>query len=207
MANLRTRIATDLHDDIGANLTRISMLSEVAKQKLGENGAEDSPLISISRIARESVGSMSDIVWAINPERDTLLELTRKMRRHAYEVFTLRDIDLHFNATDANDSLRLGVDVRRDLLLIFKEAVNNAARHSGCTQVNIDLQIRPSQLVLEISDNGTGFDQSLESEGNGLRSMKRRAEALGGTLEITSSRGVRTVIRVSIPVGRSRRVF
>ena len=206
MANLRTRIAMDLHDDIGANLTRISMLSEVAKQKLGENGSEDSPLISISRIARESVGSMSDIVWAINPERDTLLELTRKMRRHADEVFTQRDIELHFSAPNANDSLRLGVDVRRDMLLIFKEAVNNAARHSGCTQVNIELQIRPSQLVLEISDNGTGFDQSIESEGHGLRSMKRRAKALGGILEITSSRGMKTVVHVSIPIGRRRKV-
>ena len=148
---------------------------------------------------------MSDIVWAINPERDTLLELIRKMRRHADEVFTQRDIELQFNAPDANDSMRLGVDVRRDLLLIFKETVNNAARHSGCTQVNIDLQIQPSQLLLEIADNGKGFDQSIESEGHGLRSMKRRAKALGGTLEITSSGGVKTLIRVRIPIGRSRK--
>jgi signal transduction histidine kinase len=88
MVNMRTRIASDLHDDIGANLTRISLLSEVAKQNLGgANGSEDSPLMSISRIARESVGSMSDIVWAIDPERDSLLDLTRRMRRHADEVF------------------------------------------------------------------------------------------------------------------------
>lgn len=201
MANLRTRIATDLHDDIGANLTRISMLSEVAKQNLGENGSENTPLMSISRIARESVGSMSDIVWAIDPERDTLLDLTRKMRLHADELFTLRDIELHFKAPDVKDSLRLGVDVRRGLLLIFKEAVNNAARHSGCTQVDINLQLQPSELLLEITDNGRGFDQSIEREGHGLRSMQRRAKELGGTFEINSSRGVETVIRVSIPVG------
>src|SRR5207245_4960493 len=99
VANMRARIATDLHDDIGANLTRISILSEVAKQQFG-NGGDDSrnPLTSIADIARESVTSMSDIVWAINPERDSLLDLTRKMRQHADEVFTLRDIDLEFNA-------------------------------------------------------------------------------------------------------------
>ena len=205
MVNLRTRIATDLHDDIGANLTRISMLSEIAKQNSGENGAENGPLMSISRIARESVGSMSDIVWAIDPERDTLLDLIRKMRLHADEVFTLRDIDLHFNSPDTNDSLRLGVDVRRDLLLIFKEAVNNAARHSGCRQVTIDLQLQPSRLFLKIIDNGTGFDQLIESEGHGLRSMKRRAIALGGTIEINSSRGVETIICVSIPLSRSNK--
>ena len=202
MANLRTRIATDLHDDIGANLTRISMLSEVAKQTSGENGSENTPLMSISRIARESVGSMNDIIWAIDPERDTLLDLTRKMRRHADELFTLRDIELQFNVP--KDSLKLGVDVRRDLLLIFKEAVNNAARHSGCTKVDIDLQLQQSQLVLEIIDNGKGFDQSREGEGHGLRSMKRRAKALGGTVEIISSRGIETIIRLRIPLRRSR---
>jgi signal transduction histidine kinase len=204
MANLRTRIATDLHDDIGANLTRISMLSEVAKQGSAENGSENSPLMSISRIARESVGSMNDIVWAIDPERDTLLDLTIKMRQHADELFTLRDIELRFKMPEADDSLRLGVDVRRDLLLIFKEAVNNAARHSACTQVDIDLQLQPSQLLLEITDNGTGFDQTEEGEGHGLRSMKRRAVALGGTLEIISARGIETTIRVRIPLRRRR---
>lgn len=205
IVNIRTRIAMDLHDDIGANLTRISLLSEVAKQNLGDaNGSEDSPLMSISRIARESVGSMSDIVWAIDPERDTLLDLTRKMRRHADEVFTLRDIELQFNASDGKDNLRLGVDVRRDLLLIFKEAVNNAARHSHCTQVTIDMQLQRSRLLLKVIDNGAGFDQSNESEGHGLRSMKRRAAALGGTLEIHSRVGFETIIRVSIPIGGVR---
>jgi len=103
VANMRTRIATDLHDDIGANLTRISILSEVAKQQFG-NGKHESanPLSSIAEIARESVASMSDIVWAINPERDSLRDLTRKMRQHADEVFTLRNIDLQFNAPARN---------------------------------------------------------------------------------------------------------
>jgi len=207
IVNMRTRIATDLHDDVGANLTRISLLSEVAKQNLGEtNASEDSPLMSISRIARESVGSMSDIVWAIDPERDSLLDLTRRMRRHADELFTLRDIELNFNAPDAKESLRVGVDVRRDLLLIFKEAVNNAARHSQCTRVNIDLRVQPSKLLLEIIDNGTGFDQSIEGQGHGLRSMKRRAAALGGTLVIESRSGIETMIRVSLPLGRARRM-
>jgi hypothetical protein len=88
IANMRTRIATDLHDDIGANLTRISILSEVAKQQFRNGGHESqNPLTSIAEIARESVASMSDIVWAINPERDSLRDLTRKMRQHADEVF------------------------------------------------------------------------------------------------------------------------
>jgi ligand-binding sensor domain-containing protein len=211
MANMRTRIATDLHDDIGANLTRISILSEVAKQRFRNdtripdmpptpgNGHENSPLASIARFARESVGSMSDIVWAIDPERDSLLDLTRKMRQHAEEVFTLRDIDLQFNAPVVKETRRLGVDVRRDLLLMFKEAVNNTARHSRCTRVKIDLRLERSMLLLQIEDNGVGFDQSKESRGHGLRSMKRRAAALGGSLEITSQPDSGTVIKALVP--------
>jgi signal transduction histidine kinase/ligand-binding sensor domain-containing protein len=208
IVNIRSRIAMDLHDDIGANLTRISLLSEVAKQNVGNaNGSEDSPLMSISRIARESVGSMSDIVWAIDPKADTLLDLTRKMRQHAEEVFTLRDIDLKFSAPSAKESLRLGVDVRRDLLLIFKEAVNNAARHSRCTQVAIELKLQSSRLLLKIEDNGIGFDDTVETQGHGLRSMKQRVRALAGTLEFVVRPGSGTIISVNIPVTRKLRVI
>jgi ligand-binding sensor domain-containing protein/signal transduction histidine kinase len=205
ITNMRTRIATDLHDDIGANLTRIALLSEVAKQQLGQRESkEDGPVSSIGRIARESVGSMSDIVWAIDPDRDSLLDLTRKMRQHADEVFTLRDINLDFTGPDAKDGLRLGIDLRRDLLLIFKEAVNNAARHSECTEVTIDFHIDGPSLLLEIADNGVGFDPSVESDGRGLRSMERRAASLGGTLEISSSLKGTTLVRLRIPMSRAR---
>ena len=195
VANMRTHIATDLHDDIGANLTRIALLSEVAQQT-----SDDGRLASIARIARESVSSMSDIVWAINPKRESLLELTRRMRQHSEEVFTLRDIPVRFNAPDAAESLKLGMDVRRDLLLIFKEAVNNAARHSGCSAVEIDLQVSGSRLVLKVADNGAGFDASKESDGQGLTSMQRRARRLGGTLDVTSSPGSGTIVTVNAPI-------
>ena len=214
MANLRTRIATDLHDDIGANLTRIALLSEVATRRrvLEAGGAGgnaramlvteelDGPLNSIARIARESVGSMSDIVWAINPARETLLDLIRRMRQHADEIFTLRDIGLRFDAPDVRPALRLGVDVRRDVLLIFKESVNNAARHSGCTSVEISCRVEGSRLVLTIADNGAGFDVSLESEGQGLRSMRRRAQRLRGTLDIASGSGLGTIVTLTVPL-------
>lgn len=195
MANVRTHIATDLHDDIGANLTRIALLSEVAKRTRGE-----SSLTSIASIARESVSAMSDIVWAINPKRETLLELTRRMRQHAEEVFTLRDIDLRFSAPDSADSLKLGMDVRRDLLLIFKEAVNNAARHSRCSAVEIELRVDGPRLVLIVTDNGTGFDASRDSDGQGLTSMQRRARRLGGTLDVASAPGSGTTVTVSAPM-------
>ena len=207
VANIRTRIATDLHDDIGANLTRISILSEVAKQRFGNGDEPDkNPLTSIARIARESVSSMGDIVWAVNPERDHLRDLISKLRRHAEEVFSLRDIELHFRAPSAKESRRVGVALRRDLLLIFKEAINNVARHSNCSRVDIDLQIEGSRLLFKIVDNGVGFDTSIASEGHGLQSMRRRAEFLGGTLEIVSNPGISTTVTVNVPLRQPSRV-
>lgn len=194
LEKVRTRIATDLHDDIGANLTRISLLSEVARQN-SQNG-NGKLLSSIAEIARESVASMNDIVWAIAPEHDSLSDLTRRMRSFAEEIFALSDIELKFN-TDAAD-LKLSVGVRRDLLLIFKEAVNNAAKHSDCTRVQIYFGFENSRLVLKIKDNGKGFDTAEIYEGQGLRSMSRRADSLGGNLRIEAENG--TNVEFSMPL-------
>ena len=122
------------------------------------------------------------------------------MRQHADELFTLRDIGLDFHAPGAGDSLKLGVDVRRDLLLIFKEAVHNAARHSKCSHVDIDLHVEGARLVLSVSDNGRGFETSDENDGQGLASMTRRAGRLGGTLEVRSLETGGTSVTLSIPL-------
>jgi signal transduction histidine kinase/ligand-binding sensor domain-containing protein len=201
LERVRTRIATDLHDDIGANLTRISILSEVAKQQ-GGNGASpvSGSLQAIAEIARESVASMSDIIWAINPQRDSLIDLTRKMRQHAEEVFVQRGIELKFIAPDPAPDLKLGLDVRRNLYLVFKEAVNNAARHSDCARAEIELRVEEARLRLTISDNGRGFDPAARTEGNGLLSMRRRADDLGGELSLESSVGAGSRLRLTIPL-------
>ncbi len=198
---VRTSIARDLHDDIGANLTRISILSEVAKQQR-VNGAPppDELLDSIAEISRESVASMNDIVWAISPEHDSLLDLIRRMRRHAEEVFTTRDIRLDFQAPDAAGELKLDVQMRRDLYLVFKEAVNNAARHADCSAVSIKVWADGAQILLAVSDDGKGFDPAELSEGHGLLSMRNRARAVGGELVIESTPGAGSEVRLTIPL-------
>jgi signal transduction histidine kinase len=130
---------------------------------------------------------MNDIVWAISPDHDSLIDLTRRMRRHAEEIFAQRDIDLDFRAPAAERDLRLSVGVRRDLLLIFKEAVSNAAKHSECSSVAISFSCDDSMIKLRIADDGRGFDSAMRGDGNGLDSMSRRAVALGGHLSISSS--------------------
>jgi signal transduction histidine kinase len=202
---VRTRIATDLHDDIGANLTRIAILSEVARQQPPHDKHHlDGALSSIAGIARESATAMSDIVWAIAPERDTLQDMVRRMRAQAEEVFEGRDVALVLELPDAAPPLKLGIDLRRDLYLVFKEAVNNAARHSGCSRVAITLRIAEGRLVLEIDDNGKGFDPAADNDGNGLASMRRRAGRLGAELEVDSGAGTGTTIRLTMPLGNWR---
>jgi signal transduction histidine kinase/ligand-binding sensor domain-containing protein len=201
LERVRTRIATDLHDDIGANLTRIAILSEVARQQpQSVDKRLDAPLSSIATIARESVTSMSDIVWAITPGRDTLHEVVRRMRDHAEEVFESRDVALVLDLPDAAQPIKLGVDVRRDLYLIFKEAVNNAARHSRCTRASIVFRVVGSGLLLEVSDDGIGFDPAAERDGHGLESMQRRATRLGASLDVLARAGAGTIVRLTMPM-------
>ena len=199
IVNIRTGIAADLHDDIGANLTRIAILSEVARRDIG-NSSEEGPLPSIARISRESVAAMSDIVWAINPERDTLIDLVRRMRGHAEEVVAGKATALLFSTAGADDNQQIGAALRRDLFLIFKEAVNNAVRHSACSQLQIGLRIEGRSLEMRVADDGRGFDSSVESMGHGLASMFRRARKMDGSLEIDSQpgRGTTVLLRVSL---------
>jgi ligand-binding sensor domain-containing protein/two-component sensor histidine kinase len=194
---MRTRIATDLHDDIGANLTRIAVLSEVVRRK--GHADTDDQLASIATVARESVTAMSDIVWAISPDRDGLNDLTSRMREHAEEVFAANGTELTFTAPATAGDLRLSVDTRRDVYLIFKEALNNAARHSGCSHVHVSLQSDGAGLNLLVVDDGAGFDTASQDQGNGLASMRRRAERLGARFDVTSRRGKGTIVQLHVP--------
>jgi signal transduction histidine kinase/ligand-binding sensor domain-containing protein len=205
LGRVRARIATDLHDDLGANLTRIAILSEVAKKRMAvDAGDGEEQLSAIATIARESVSSMDDIVWAISPDRDALQEVVGRMRHCAEEAFDGREIAVTFDAPDSSQTTSLGIDVRRDVYLIFKEAVNNAARHAGCSRVSILFRVSAQQLLLEIADDGAGFDVIAQSDGTGLMSMRRRAVRLGATLDIVSSPGHGTRLTLTMPAQSAR---
>ena len=206
VANMRTRIATDLHDDIGANLTKIAILSEVAQQQLGQkfgaNGSngKDNLLGSVAEISRESVSAMGDIVWAINPKKDSLLGLTRRMRQYSEEILERRDIRLKFNAPVVEPDPKLDANIRRNVYLIFKESVNNIVRHSNAAVVVIDFALVENELILQIGDDGDGFDAAREYDGNGLLNIKKRASDCNGQLEINSieDAGTKIVLRLRL---------
>ncbi|MEW6209437.1 MAG: two-component regulator propeller domain-containing protein [Acidobacteriota bacterium] len=202
---VRTRIATDLHDDIGANLSLIATVSEVVRLRSREDDAQTRESLSlISDTSRELVDAMGDIVWAVNPGKDHLRDLRKKMRRFASDVFSARNITLRFQAPDDEHDMKLGTDTRREVFLIFKEGVNNIARHSNCTEAGVELQARGGWLVLKLSDNGKGFDTRQANDGSGLASMRKRAARLGGRLEIASD-GSGTTVILKAPLGRRSR--
>lgn len=206
LERVRTRIATDLHDDIGASLSQVSILSEVVRQQIhGDDPKAAEPLLDqIAGSARDLVDSMSDIVWAVNPKRDRAGDLVQRMRRFASDTLSGKGIVFRFASTTGELERRLDVDVRRQVYLVFKEAVNNAARHAECGETGIEFGIDGKWLVLRVADDGRGFVPSGKSEGHGLASMRQRAEDLGGTLEVESAEGRGTTVTLRVPLGRGR---
>jgi PAS domain S-box-containing protein len=203
LERVRRRIATDLHDDIGSSLTQISLLSEVMRRRVdGEGSPLSEPLSKIGRASRELVDAMSDIVWAINPQKDHLSDLTLRMRRFASDVFTARNIKFSLREPDEEEDIRLGANIRREVFLIFKESINNLVRHSGCTEATINFQITDGRLALEVRDNGKGFDTSEDREGHGLMSMRARAKDIGGKLEIISDVESGTTVSLEVLLER-----
>lgn len=195
---IRTRIATDLHDDIGAGLSQIAVITEVLRKDLAnsESGISEK-LTTISTGAHELIGSMSDIVWAVNPTRDKMESLVQRMRKFALDLLSNADIDVEFNADDLYGNRKLSPDFKRNVYLIFKECLNNIVKHSHGKSVKIDLHADHSGLKLEIRDNGRGFVINPSSDGHGLRSMQSRAEAVGGRLQIDSTPGEGTTVSLT----------
>ena len=206
---VRTRIATDLHDDIGASLSRVAMLSEVVKLQLGGAGGPAAGLLNeIADSARGLVDSMSDIVWSIDPRRDDLHHVVVRVRQFASDVLEARGIGWDFHVSPEVERLKLHPEQRRHLYLILKEAVNNVVRHAGeVRSVAISVEVAGGQLVGEVRDDGRGFvpvapgeRQSNGLGGNGLPNMRARAESLGGRLEVESAPGAGTRLRLRLPL-------
>jgi signal transduction histidine kinase/ligand-binding sensor domain-containing protein len=206
LQKVRTRIATDLHDDIGSSLTQIAILSEVAQQSTKGNGASLRPLKSITTVSNELVDAMSDIVWAINPEKDHLQDLIQRMRRFASDVLLARGISLDFDAPSYAADIPLGANPRRAVFLIFKECLANIVKHANAKHVRVQFGFSPQRLMLTISDDGCGFDVDKLSSGlftdqkggHGILSMKKRAAEMHGRLQLESQPGKGTTMTVEL---------
>lgn len=198
---VRTRIATDLHDDLGASLSRISILSEVAARGGGARGV-DAVIGDIGASARELVDVASDIVWSTDPARDDLGQLVVRLRTYAGDVLDGGGVAWALHAPPEPGKIKLDPDQRRHLFLIVKEALNNAARHAGARRVEVTMRRRGRELEVAIEDDGCGLDPAATHAGNGLRNMRARAAQAGGALTIETPPGGGTRLTLRLPLAR-----
>ncbi|HVU57363.1 MAG TPA: triple tyrosine motif-containing protein, partial [Puia sp.] len=191
---IRSEISRNLHDEVGANLTNISLSSLRARQQLNNTKEVGQLLESIYQDSQTVSEAMRDIVWSIDPAIDTLGDALPRMLHYATRLLEANKIELHAEIPAAVEDIKLSMKQRRDVYLIFKESINNMAKHSNATQAFIQLASAANTLIMTISDNGSGFDAGAIRGGNGLRNMRERARNHGWQLEVQSGAKVGTTV-------------
>ncbi len=210
---LRFRIATDLHDEMGSGLTKVSLYSELIRRTAeGTAGGDGHPEDDNARVAAWAArvgeqagalsGSMRDVVWAIRPDEDDWESLELRMKDAAVALLAPRGIAVDMQGEVEGSPPALPPEVRQNVLLFFKEAVHNAAGHAAPTRVEVRWRLSRRALSLRIADDGRGFDPATARRGLGLTSFRRRAGVLGGTFTLTTAPGEGTRLSLDIPLGR-----
>jgi ligand-binding sensor domain-containing protein/two-component sensor histidine kinase len=196
---LRTRISTDLHDDIGSTLSSISILSDMVMHDAA-NGNSKEMLSEIKENSVNLMEKMDDIVWSINPRNDSLEKLLLRIKRFAAQLFEAKNIEYEIDISENIHSFKLPMEIRQHLYLMIKEAINNIIKHSGCTQANICIKHFHDNLLIKIHDNGKGFNASEISYGNGLINLEERAAAIHANLAVQSQEITGTEIRIELKI-------
>ncbi|MBX9782173.1 MAG: tetratricopeptide repeat protein [Chitinophagaceae bacterium] len=199
LLEVRNKISKDLHDDIGSTLTSIHILSNVSEEAIEHNPQQAKAMIhDIAMQSKTIQQNMSDIVWAIRPDNGKIENLSARMREYIGQTLEPNQVKTTFTVNEAILGTTLTMEFRKELLLIYKEAINNIVKHSGATGVTIELEGTTHQLEMRITDNGR-WKEKLKSSGTGTYSMKQRAEVLGGSLAITGS-DTGTEVKLTVPL-------
>ena len=200
LVSLRTKISRDLHDEIGSTLTSINILSKVSQSNLEKDKDKASELLQkISEQSQNMQQSMSDIVWAIRPDNDKMENMAVRMREYLGQTAEAKDLQVEFHADEKTLKENLTMQQRRNVFLIFKEAVNNAVKYSQGKKLVILLKKENNQFKLSIQDDGIGFHIGTATSSSGLKNMSDRAKELKGKLLIHSSKNDGTVVELSCP--------
>ncbi|MBV9987922.1 MAG: hypothetical protein JO301_09600 [Chitinophagaceae bacterium] len=198
---LRNRVARDLHDDMGSTLSTINILSSMAKSRMLTDPIKTGEYLGkISDNSQRMMDAMDDIVWSIKPSNDSMQKIVARMREFATSVLEAKEIEFDFRVDESVFDLTLNMEARRDFFLVFKEAINNAAKYSGASMVVSRIGLHHKRLVLLVEDNGIGFDAESADSGNGLGNMQKRADAMRGRLQFISRPGEGTHVTLNIPV-------
>lgn len=198
--NVRNRIATDLHDDIGANLTNINMLSEISRKNLEQPREAEKFLNRITEEVTDSGQALNDIIWSVNTRNDSVEETLARMRRYAAELFDNSKTTCHLNLDESVTGKKLNMEQRRDVYLIYKESLNNIYKHALANNVWIDVQLQKGKLHLKMKDDGKGFDPSMLTNRNGLKNIRTRTSKWKGSVNIETAPGNGTLIEIIIPL-------
>ncbi len=195
----RLRISQDMHDEIGASLTEIAILSELAQKILPPEKEVESQLRKISERAREVIDNIGEIIWAINPKHDRLDDLSAYLRQYAGRYLMMATLKYRCEFTETIPDIQLSAEARRNLFLVFKEALHNIVKHAVASEVVLRLACTPQRLELFVTDNGKGFTpENLQHFGNGLLNMKKRIEEIGGNFALQSQPDAGTQISVVV---------
>ena len=206
LERLRTSIATDLHDELGTRLTRIGLLSELVERQTGETHPAKSEVAQISAMTHEMVRTMDEIVWAVNPRNDTLEDLANYIFHFTQEFFRHASVRYRLDIPADLPPLRLTTEIRHNLFLAVKEALNNVVKHAQAMNVRVTLKLHATVLSIVVQDDGRGFTHdSQRPGGNGLRNMQQRLESIGGRVEVESEAGKGTSVRLQAKLRDSRR--
>lgn len=184
----RSRISSELHDEVGSTLTAINLLSHSAINNVAKENSAREKIEKIRDNTQNVMENISDIVWSMNPENENFSQMKIKMIEFAETVLENNNISYTFEAGNDLNNIKLSAEKRRDFYLIFKEAVNNLSKYSEADNAEIHIQKSGNFLKMMIKDNGNGFNENLVKQGNGLRNMKKRAERNGGNLNIKSGK-------------------
>src|SRR6266498_1105220 len=194
---IRNKIASDLHDDLGATLSSISIMSELVNQEFRDQSPRASSLLEkIGSSSRNMIESVNDMVWAINPENDNFENIIKRMRTFGSEILSAKDIAFHFDFDKNLMQSKLKMDIRRNFYLIFKEAVNNIAKYSCAANAFVTIWNRDTNLKMTIRDDGNGFETHTAKRGNGLINIQQRAEIMKAHFNLKSVLGKGTTIEL-----------
>jgi signal transduction histidine kinase len=198
----RFRISQDLHDEVGATLSGIAMYSHLSKDQLSQERLAQArnSLNIIQDSASEMVNKLNDIVWLTNPNQDELKKLLQRLEEYAFQMTAVKNIQLNSNFGSMESSMALNSDTRRNIYLIFKEAINNAVKYSNAVVISLQAEITKEKIELCISDNGDGFDKAKSMPGNGLKNIHNRALDLNAHCSITAAPGNGTTIRFVLKI-------
>ncbi|HEX3385479.1 MAG TPA: histidine kinase, partial [Mucilaginibacter sp.] len=197
----RNRIARDMHDDLGSGLTKIAILSEVAKTQISSPLHASANLDIISASSRELVDSLQDIIWVLNPKNDSLNSLELYIKEYTESFFEPAGIHYEFDSEGTSMQITLSEEQRRNIFLAVKESCNNILKHANCTKAGVNLKFRNNTLTISVKDNGLGFDlKDVGVFSNGLQNIRNRMDQIGASCHIVSAKNEGTGITLSIPV-------